>query len=302
MKSPLVTDHLTKRFDVRSGGRAAISSLSLEIEPGRVVGLLGRNGAGKSTLLHIACGLLLPSSGTCTTVGRLCGELDAPELSQIGFMPQENAFLAWMTVRQQLDLTAKFYATWDRAREQRLLDDLELDPTRKIVQLSVGDQQKLGLILAVCHHPKLLLLDEPMSALDPIVRTRLMAFVVDLIREDGSTIILSSHILADVEKIVDWVVVLDRGELALNSALDDVQETYAEWIVTAADGTLPTRFPEPWVLAREGDSRQSRLCVRAPGTAAEHTFAATYGATISRRPLNLDQVFPVLINERRPAA
>lgn len=225
MKSPLITQNLTKRFGFRSGGRAALNSLSLNIAPGRVVGLLGRNGAGKSTLLHTACGLILPTTGSGTTLGRPCAELDAPELSQIGFMPQEPAFLAWMTVRQQLDFTATFYATWDRAPEQRLLDDLELDPTRKIAQLSVGDQQKLGLILAVCHHPQLLLLDEPMSALDPIVRTRLMAFVVDLIREDASTILLSSHILADVEKIVDWVVVLDRGELALNSALVAVQET-----------------------------------------------------------------------------
>lgn len=225
MKSPLITQNLTKRFGFRSGGRAALNSLSLEIAPGRVVGLLGRNGAGKSTLLHTACGLILPTTGSCTTLGRPCAELDAPELSQIGFMPQEPAFLAWMTVRQQLDFTATFYATWDRAREPRLLGDLELDPTRKIAQLSVGDQQKLGLILTVCHHPQLLLLDEPMSALDPIVRTRLLAFVVDLIREDASTILLSSHMLADVEKIVDWVVVLDRGELALNSALDDVQET-----------------------------------------------------------------------------
>ena len=140
MKSPLITQNLTKRFGFRSGGRAALNSLSLDIAPGRVVGLLGRNGAGKSTLLHTACGLILPTTGSCTTLGRPCAELDAPELSQIGFMPQETAFLAWMTVRQQLDFTATFYATWDRAREQRLLDDLELDPTRKIAQLSVGDQ------------------------------------------------------------------------------------------------------------------------------------------------------------------
>jgi ABC-2 type transport system ATP-binding protein len=225
MKSPFIMDNLPKRFGFRAGGRAALNSLAREIAPGRGVGLLGRNGAGKSALLHIACGLLLPSSGTGTTVERPCGELDAPELSPIGFMPQENAFLAWMTVRQQLDFTANFDPAWDRAREQRLLDDLELDPTRRIAPLSVGDPRKLGLILAVCHHPQLLLLEEPMSALDPIVRTRLMAFVVDLLREDGSTIVLSSHLLADVEKIVDWVVVLDRGELALNSALDDVPDT-----------------------------------------------------------------------------
>ncbi|MSU50934.1 MAG: ABC transporter ATP-binding protein [Opitutus sp.] len=300
MNSPLVTHALTKRFG--RGGPAALNSLTLEISPGRVVGLLGRNGAGKSTLLHVACGLLLPTSGTCVTLGHPCGELDAPELSRIGFMPQENAFLAWMTGRQQLDFNASFYPAWDPAREQRLLTDLELDPSRKIGQLSVGDQQKLGLMLAVCHRPQVLLLDEPMSALDPIVRKRLMAFVVDLVREDGSTIVLSSHILADVEKIVDWVVVLDRGELALDSALDDVQETYAEWIVTAAGDTLPARFTEPWVLAREGDARQARLCVRTPGDVAEHAFATAHGATIARRAMNLEQLFPVLINERRPAA
>lgn len=300
MKSPLVTDQLTKRFG--ADRRAALSALSVEIPAGRVVGLLGRNGAGKSTLLHTACGLILPTTGSCTTLGRACGDLDAAELTQLGFVAQEGRFLDWMTVNQQLVFNASFYPKWDHVREQRLLTDLELDPTRKIVQLSVGDRQKLGVILAVCHHPRLLLLDEPMSALDPIVRARLMAFLVDLIREDASTIVVSSHILGDVEKIVDWVVCLDRGELALSAAFDELQETYAEWVVTSAEGRLPRRFAEPWVLAQESDGRQARLCVRMPEPGAEQAFAATHGATIARRPMNLEQVFPLLVHERRPAA
>jgi ABC-2 type transport system ATP-binding protein len=215
---------------------------------------------------------------------------------------QESRFLDWMTVTQHLEFTASFYPTWDRERERRLLDDLELDAGRKIIQLSPGDQQKVGIILAVCHHPALLLLDEPMSALDPIVRARLLRFLVDFVREDGCTVLISSHQLADVEKIIDWAVFLDRGELALSSAFDELQDDYAEWIVTSTAGALPARFAEPWVLAHEGDTRQARLRVRTPGDEAERRFTMTHGVTIARRPLNLEQLFPVLVRERRPAA
>lgn len=106
MNSPLVTHQLTKRFNAE--GRAALNALSVEIPAGRVVGLLGRNGAGKSTFLHTACGLVLPTTGSCTTLDRPCGELDAPELAQLGFVSQENRFLDWMTVNQQLYFNASF--------------------------------------------------------------------------------------------------------------------------------------------------------------------------------------------------
>lgn len=298
MHSPLVTHDLTKSF----AGHLALRGLNLEVPAGRVAGLLGRNGAGKTTLLHIACGLLLPTAGSCTTLGRPSGDLDEAELSQLGFVSQEGAFLDWMTVAQQLQFHGSFYRAWDGSREQRLLTELDLDPRRKIAQLSPGDRQKLGIILGVCHHPKLLLLDEPMSALDPIARARMLGFLIDLVREDGSTVLISSHILADVEKIVDWVVCLDRGELAVNAPFDELQEGYAEWVVTSADGRLPVRFSEPWVLAHEGNSRQARLRVRVPGDQAERIFQTTYASAVVARPLNLEELFPLLIRERRSAA
>lgn len=298
MNSPLVTQSLTKRFDTH----LALNSLSLELPAGRVAGLLGRNGAGKTTLLHLACGLLLPTSGACHTLGRSAAELDTPELSQLGFVSQTARLIEWMTVRQQLEFHASFYPSWDNSRQQRLLEELELDRTRKIVQLSPGDQQKLGIILGVCHHPRLLLLDEPMSALDPIARSRMLTFLLDLVRDDGSTIVISSHILADVEKIIDWVICLERGELKAGAPFDELQESYAEWIVTPLAGALPPRFAEPWILAQQGDARQARLQVKVPGEAAERAFAALHHAEISRRPLNLEQLFPLLIDERRRAA
>lgn len=297
MTPPLATHQLTKSF----GDRPALRSLTLTIPAGRVVGLLGRNGAGKTTLVHLACGLILPTHGSCLTLGRSCGELDTPELNHLGVVCHEGKFLEWMTVAQQLHFHSTFYPRWDRAREQRLLKELELDATRTIGQLSPGDRQKIGIILGVCHHPKLLLLDEPMSALDPIARTQLLGFLIDLVREDESTILISSHILADVEKIIDWVVCLDRGELAAAASFDELQEDYAEWIVTSAQGRLPERFADPFVLAHEGDAHRARLQVRLPPAEAASQFAAQHAVVIESRPLNLEQLFPLLINRRNLA-
>lgn len=259
MAPPLVTANLRKSF----GAHPALRGLTLEIPCGRTAGLLGRNGAGKTTLLNLACGLLLPTSGTCTTLGRPTVDLRTEELARLGVVLQEGRFLEWMTVAQQLEFSGSFYPRWDRAREARLVGELELDRARKIGHLSPGDHQKLGLILGVCHHPELLLLDEPMSALDPIVRARLLALLVDLVREDDCTIVVSSHLLADVEKIIDWVVCLDDGQLAVSAPFDEVQEQHAEWIVTAPAGHLPEKFAEPFVLVQEGDARTARLLVRA---------------------------------------
>lgn len=294
MNAPLVTENLSKHFDQH----VALRSLTLTIPAGRIVGLLGRNGAGKTTLLHLASGLLLPTSGSCTTLGRASGELDTAELAQLGVVQQEGKFIEWMSVAQHLEFTASFYPRWDHAREARLLKDLELDPKRKIAQLSTGDRQKVGILLGVCHHPTLLLLDEPVSALDPIARSQLLRFLVDLIREDGCTILVSSHILSDVEKIIDWVVCLNAGELATHCALDELQESYAEWVVTSRTGELPAFFPEDFILSRSGDSRRARLCVRPLDAAAAARFASVHGVEIETRPLNLDELFPLLIADR----
>lgn len=299
MNSPLITHQLTKRFD---HPRAALSELSLELPAGRVVGLLGRNGSGKTTLINLACGLVLPSQGTCRTLGRDAVDLDEAELTRIGVVFQEGRFLDWMSVRQQLNFHASFYPRWDQVREERLLKELELDATRKISELSTGDRQKLGILLGVCHHPSLLLLDEPVSALDPIARSRMLSFLVDLVAEDSSTVVISSHILSDVEKIIDWVVCLDAGRLIVSAPLDELQETYAEWIVHSPAGFLPPRYGESWILTAEGDSHQARLQVRLPSEGETRAFCSRHTATIESRPLNLETIFPLLIAPRRNAA
>lgn len=291
---PVSFRHVTKRFDRTT----ALDGLTLDLPAGRIIGLLGRNGSGKTTLLHLACGLLLPTSGSCTTLGKPVADLDSPELTRLGVVHQEHRPIQWLKVDQHLDFIASFYPSWDAVLEKRLLAILELDPARRIAELSPGDRQKLSVILAVCHHPDLLLLDEPMSALDPIIRARLLDVLLERLRDDGCTIVVSSHILTDVEKILDWVVAIDRGRVTANLAFDELQESYAEWIVTCEPGRpLPVSFAEPFVFSRQGDGRRFRLRVKPRGPDDAERFAAQHGCRVESRPLNLEELFPLLTSE-----
>jgi len=296
--APFTTQRLCKTY----GPHTALAEVTLALPAGHVIGLLGRNGAGKSTLLNIASGFTLPSSGEARTFGTPVARLDTPQLTRLGVVQQEGRYLEWMTVRQHLDFNASFYPGWDRALEARLIAALEVDPQRKIVQLSPGDRQKVGILLGVCHRPALLLLDEPMSALDPIVRARLLDALLERLRDDGCTVVISSHILNDVEKIVDWIVALEAGHLVENTAFDTLQESFAEWTVTSLNGALPARFTEPFVLSQQTGDRLARLRVRTGEADAVTRFAAAHHATVQARPLNLDEMFPLLTNQRGNAS
>jgi ABC-2 type transport system ATP-binding protein len=285
---PFLARGAVKRF----GKRVALESIDLEIPEGRIIGLLGRNGAGKSTLLHMACGLILPSSGECYAFGVPTRLLDTPQLAQLGLVQQEARYLEWMTVRAHLDFNASLYETWDRSLEKRLAEDLELDTRRKIMELNTGDRQKMGILLAVCHRPRLLLLDEPMSALDPIARGRLIEFLLERLQADGCTVVISSHILTDVEKIIDWVVCLDEGRLVENCAFDALLESFAEWTLSAPGGGLPARFDESCVLAQQGHERMARLTVRTREPEQGAALARRHGAELRSRSLSLDEIFP----------
>jgi ABC-2 type transport system ATP-binding protein len=263
------------------------------------VGLLGKNGSGKTTLIMHLLGLQLPSEGSVTTLGQSSATLGHDELARIGYVPQEIHLLDWMTVEQHLDYVACFYPDWDKDREQRLLDELELDAEVVVGTLSSGNLQKLAIILAVCHHPHLLFLDEPVSDLDPIVRRKLLMFLLELMREDEATILVSSHVLRDVEKVVDWVVCLERGKIATDAALDEIKERYSEWLVVSETGGLPERFSELFILGQEIFGSEARLLVR-DGQGEMAAFCTGHRVKVSSRHLNLEELFPLLVGEVAP--
>lgn len=284
--APVETTDLVKHF----GDRVALDGVTLAIERGRVVGLVGRNGSGKSTLLGCLAGTLLPTRGSARMFGTECGRLGDADLARIGVVHQENRFLPWMTGRAHFDFVSTFYERWDRVREDRLTRALDIDLGQRIGSMSPGAVQKLAIVTALSHHPDVVLLDEPASALDPQGRDTLFQVLGEIVREEQPALIVSSHLLHDVERIVDWIVCIDRGRIVEDAALDELQERYAEWRVTSQNGALPERFTEPWVLNARVEGRQAVLTVEAP---ADHQtlFEERYHAEIEARPLGLERMF-----------
>ena len=215
-------ENVTKRF----GSRVALDGVSLRIAEPSIVGLMGKNGSGKSTLLRHICGLQLPTAGVCRTLGVETARLDAPELSRIGIAHQHDNLIGWMRADRLISYVAGFYATWDTALEQRLVKLLEIDRDAGVATSSPGNRQKLSLMLAVCHHPTVLLLDEPLSDLDPIARRDVIDVLLEQFHGREVAIVISSHLLHDLERIADRIVCLDAGRVVADAPLDELKEQY----------------------------------------------------------------------------
>lgn len=291
---PLQFRSLTKRF----GPTLALDQVDWDLPRGSSVGLIGRNGAGKSTLLHTALGLVVPTSGECLTLGERAAALGAEALSRIGFVDQSVQLLDWLDVGQHIEYVAAMQPRWDRDLERVLVNAFELDRGVRVGSLSGGMRQRLAVLLAVAHRPALLLLDEPVSAQDPVARVDVLKLLLERVVDDGTTLVISSHVLRDVEKVVDRVLCLDAGRVVADEELDTLKERYAEWIVTRRGAALPTRFDEPYVLAHEGHGELARLSV--DGDAHDlAAFRARHGVDVERRPLELERIFPLLARAAR---
>jgi ABC-2 type transport system ATP-binding protein len=288
---------VTKRF----GKKVALDQINLSVPERSIIGLVGRNGSGKTTLLRHITGLYLPSLGECVTLGCASRDLGPKELSQIGMMNQHDTFIEWMKVEQLFRFIATFYPVWDRELETQLVSTLEIDVNARVGKLSPGNSQKVGLVMSTCHHPALLLLDEPLSDLDPIVRARAVTMLLERFSDGNLTMIISSHLLHDIERIVDRVVCLEAGRIVADASLDDLKEQYAEWIVSSPAGTLPSTFSERYVLRSEGDRFDARLEVLHSDDAMRE-FERNHNASVEMRPLNLEKIFPLLVGRSQSIA
>ncbi len=287
---PLEIRSLSHRF----AAAQALDGVNWSLPRGCVAGLVGANGSGKTTLLRCVVGWLAPSAGTCQTLGVPALQLGAKELSRIGYVDQETELLDWLTVRQHIRYVASFQPRWDRSLEEQLVRSLELSLGRRVADLSVGMRQRLAFLLAVCHRPELIVLDEPVSALDPLARREVLARILERALEDGATVIVSSHALHDVEKLVDRVLCLDRGRVVEDASLDELKDEYAEWIVHARGSKLLAAYSEPFVLECLVQGSQARLSVRA-GEAERISFQSRHGVEVERRPLDLERIFPLMM-------
>jgi ABC-2 type transport system ATP-binding protein len=209
-------------------GRAALDRITLSVPEGAVVGLIGRNGAGKSSLLRCLVGLTLPASGQSSLLGCNSKALSDNARGRLGYVSQSGDLLPWLTVWQHVAYIGSFYPTWNENRARLLCERLQLSLTPKVSALSVGDQQKLALILALGHDPDVLILDEPVASLDPLARRDFMRllFESDEQRATPRTVLLSSHLLSDLERVVSHLVFLRAGRVQAQGAWDELQERH----------------------------------------------------------------------------
>lgn len=281
---------VTKRF----GRTVALNGVSTVIPRGSIVGLIGRNGCGKTTLLRHAAGLLVADVGACLTFGVPSPRLEAEQLARMGVVHQHDPLLPFMRVGQLVDYVASFYPTWDRDLEREVMEVLEVERRPKVGALSPGNRQRLALVLALGHRPELLLLDEPLSDLDPMGRSRVMALLLSRFVEDGTTLVISSHLLADLEPVVERILCLNEGRITADEELDALKERYLEWVVTSVNGALPEHFSEPFVRSARTEGRRAVLLVDGAGPGAAEAFGERYGAAVEPQGLSLDRLFPVL--------
>ena len=260
-----------------AGEKWALKDLSLTLSAGMVVGLLGQNGAGKSTLMRCALGVLTPDSGSIVTLGETPENLTSKAKERLGYVPQQPFGYEGFTIERALDLHRSFYPNWDMQLEQDWLVRFELDVTQQVQRLSVGQRQSLALIMAMAYRPELLILDEPVASLDPIVRRKFMVDLFDLALESGSAVLFSSHITSDLERVASHVALIKQGELVLFKEIDALREE-VRLLTLAPETVLPELIT---VLSRHGDSVLVDL--------GEHS--ASISGVLKNEALNLEQLF-----------
>jgi len=284
------TDGLTKRYRKT----IAVNDLTMKVPTGSVFAFLGRNGAGKTTTVRMLLDIVERTSGHASLLG-MDSVRDAIEIKRrTGYVAEAQKMYNWMTVDEIIWFCRSFYDTWDDSFAAELKHKLELTGNRKIGQLSRGTQAKVALLLAMAFRPDLLILDEPTAGLDVVVRRDFLEGVIELIQTEGRTVFFSSHLVHEVERIADWVGVIDKGALIECSTLDSLKSRIRRIVLGFAD-TPPSTASIPNVLSSEALGHQLAVTVR---DFSEVTLAAARGLKpldLTVEDMSLEDIFVALV-------
>jgi ABC-2 type transport system ATP-binding protein len=275
MTAALETCGLGKKY----GRRWALHDCTLSIPAGKVVGLVGPNGAGKTTLLHLAVGLMAPTSGTIAVLGGRPGGGPA-QLARVGFVAQDTPTYAELSIAKHLRMGAWLNPTWNSDVAKRRIEQLGLDLRQKTGSLSGGQRAQVALTLATAKRPELLLLDEPVAALDPLARREFLQSLMEVVAEHGVTVVLSSHLVADLERVCDFLVVLVASHVQLAG---DMSSLLASHYRLSGPRRDPNSLPAGQDIIEESHTdRQSTFLVRSDGPILDPIWTV--------KPVTLDDV------------
>lgn len=279
-----------RRVSRQFGTKTALDDLSLAVPRGGVFGLIGGNGAGKTTLIKHILGMFKPQSGSVAVFGLDPVENPVGTLGRIGYLSEERDLPNWMRVSELMRYTQAFYPNWDEKYAQELRLAFDLDPKARIKNLSRGQRARAGLLVALAHRPELLVLDEPSSGLDPVVRRDILGAIIRTIADEGRTVLFSSHLLDEVERVADRVAIIHQGRIMLTASMDEIRDSHHR--VTLRFNQTLDRAPAlvgalsyegkgtEWTYICSGESNQLRR-------AAEALGATVVGET----SLTLDEIF-----------
>jgi ABC-2 type transport system ATP-binding protein len=267
-------------------GSNVLCGVDLVLPSGSVLGLIGRNGAGKSTLIRSMLGLLEPLAGSATVFGEPALKLSDASKERLAYVPQQPEALAWLTAQQMLEYVGRFYPRWDQGFAKKTLERWQIQPNKVMAKLSPGERQRVDLIRALASRPELLVLDEPAAALDPVARRELLREIALRAGEAGTTVLFSTHIVSDLERVASDIAFLHQGKLLMHCSMDDTKERYGRmWLPERVHYAAPTES----LSRRRHDDGSVSLVVQRDAHGAWPEAASLPGARVDT--LGLEDLF-----------
>ncbi|MFQ5743864.1 MAG: ABC transporter ATP-binding protein [Acidobacteriota bacterium] len=286
----IVIENFSKRF----GKLVAVDHLSLEVPKGSIFGLLGQNGAGKTTTIRTLLNLLQPSEGRLSVLG-LDSRADSLELrKRVGYLPEEPTYYSWMTVEEIVGFNAAFYPTWDSDLAESLLQQLGLPRRRKLGSLSRGMQAKVGLVMALGSRPQVLILDDPTSGLDAVVRREFLEAMIANVQSEGGTVFFSTHLLHEMERVADEVAILHEGKLRLRGTLEKVKADFKK-LRAIYPNVVPGIFPLEGLVRVQRNAHQALLTVSCYQPAMDESLRSSGAESVEVIDLSLEEIFVELV-------
>ena len=272
------------------GSKAVLRGIDLSVPAGTITGLIGKNGAGKSTMIKCLLGLLKLDSGTATVFGESSWNLSAQSKQRIGYVPQTMTGFRWMKTETWLEYASAFYSTWNTQKVKSLLNEWDLDPGARIGRLSEGERQKLSIIQALGHDPDLFVFDEPVASLDPIARRQFLKELIDLNMNENRTMLFSTHITSDLERVAADIAILKNGTLAYQGDLAALQDRVLRLHIRS-NRDLPDSLPIKNAIHSVVNGSSATVTVNGFEEDEVRNLQEAFSASVSIEHLNLEEIF-----------
>ncbi len=288
-------EHVTRKF----GAKQALDDVSLDIPRGSVFGLIGGNGAGKTTLIRHLLGLLKARAGTVRVFGLDPVTDPVGVLGRIGYLSEDRDLPGWMRIQELMRYTQAFYPGWDEKYADELRTMFDLDARARVKDLSRGQRARAGLLVALAHRPELLVLDEPSSGLDPVVRRDILGAIIRTIADEGRTVVFSSHLLDEVERVADYVAIIHQGKIMLTGTMDALKQSHCRLTVRFNQAMLqPPRLAG--ALTSDGAGSEWTYVCDGDVATLKRQAEALGASLVEESSVSLDEIFVSRVSPNKP--